>query len=110
MVSLKGEDMKVIAITLAAVSLIGGATAVFAATDAKTKTASVKSPESIECSKQADAKGLHGQERKKFRAECKKELKAKTSTTTAATPPASSGEAKTDSKTDNKTTAPTKTN
>jgi hypothetical protein len=27
---------------------------------------------SLECSKQADAKGLHGKERKKFRAECKK--------------------------------------
>jgi invasion protein IalB len=27
---------------------------------------------SLECSKQADAKGLHGKERKTFRAECKK--------------------------------------
>jgi hypothetical protein len=27
---------------------------------------------SLECSKQADAKGLHGKERKKFRSECKK--------------------------------------
>ena len=27
---------------------------------------------SLECSKEADAKGLHGKERKKFRAECKK--------------------------------------
>ena len=27
---------------------------------------------SIECSKEADAKGLHGKERKKFRSECKK--------------------------------------
>ncbi|CAN5291442.1 PsiF family protein [soil metagenome] len=26
---------------------------------------------SLECSKQADAKGLHGKERKKFRSECK---------------------------------------
>jgi hypothetical protein len=32
----------------------------------------VHSPQSIECSKEADAKGLHGKERKKFRAECKK--------------------------------------
>jgi hypothetical protein len=32
------------------------------------------SPESIECSKQADAKGLHGKERVKFRANCKKKL------------------------------------
>lgn len=27
---------------------------------------------SLECSKQADAKGLHGKDRKKFRSECKK--------------------------------------
>ena len=33
------------------------------------------SPESIECSKQADAKGLHGKERKKFRAHCKHDMK-----------------------------------
>jgi hypothetical protein len=33
-----------------------------------------KSAESIECSKQADAKGLHGKERKAFRATCKKDL------------------------------------
>ena len=32
---------------------------------------------SIECSKEADAKGLHGKERKKFRSECKKEQTAK---------------------------------
>jgi psiF repeat-containing protein len=30
---------------------------------------------SIECSKEADAKGLKGKERKKFRSECKKEAK-----------------------------------
>jgi hypothetical protein len=34
----------------------------------------VHSPESIECSKQADAKGLHGPERVRFRANCKKKL------------------------------------
>ena len=28
--------------------------------------------ESLECSKEADAKGLHGKERKKFRSDCKK--------------------------------------
>jgi CelD/BcsL family acetyltransferase involved in cellulose biosynthesis len=27
---------------------------------------------SVECSKQADAKGLHGKERRKFRSECRK--------------------------------------
>ena len=36
------------------------------------KPAKVHSAESIECSKEADAKGLHGKERKKFRSECKK--------------------------------------
>lgn len=30
---------------------------------------------SLECSKQADAKGLHGTERHKFRSECKKTAK-----------------------------------
>jgi psiF repeat len=30
------------------------------------------SAKSVECSKEADAKGLHGKERKKFREECKK--------------------------------------
>ena len=32
---------------------------------------------SLECSKEADAKGLHGKERKKFRSDCKKEAGAK---------------------------------
>jgi hypothetical protein len=32
-----------------------------------------RSAESLECSKEADAKGLKGKERKKFRSECKKE-------------------------------------
>jgi hypothetical protein len=32
---------------------------------------------SLECSKEADAKGLHGTERKKFRSDCKKEAKDK---------------------------------
>jgi hypothetical protein len=41
------------------------------------KTAKPHSPESIECSKEADAKGLHGKERKKFRSECKKAAKEK---------------------------------
>lgn len=47
-------------------------------TTPKTKTPDkARSAESIECSKQADAKGLHGKERKAFRAKCKKDLKAK---------------------------------
>ncbi|MGJ4940374.1 PsiF family protein [Bradyrhizobium sp. HKCCYLS1011] len=32
-----------------------------------------RSAASLECSKEADAKGLHGKERKKFRSECKKQ-------------------------------------
>jgi hypothetical protein len=32
----------------------------------------VRSARSIECSKQADAQGLHGKKRKKFEADCKK--------------------------------------
>ncbi len=34
-----------------------------------------RSAESLECSKQADAKGLHGKDRKKFRSDCMKEAK-----------------------------------
>jgi hypothetical protein len=32
----------------------------------------VQSAQSLECSKKADAQGLHGKKRKKFREECKK--------------------------------------
>jgi psiF repeat-containing protein len=46
-----------------------------AATPAK-KAEKPRSTESLECSKQADEKGLHGKERKKFRSECIKEAKA----------------------------------
>jgi hypothetical protein len=42
------------------------------AATAKPAPAPVHSAKSIECSKEADAKGLHGAERKKFRADCKK--------------------------------------
>ena len=43
------------------------------------KTAKPRTAESLECSKEADAKGLHGKERKKFRAACKKDLAKKKS-------------------------------
>ncbi len=79
--------MKALTIALAAVTMIA-AGAALAATDSKTKTATVKSPESIECSKQADANGLHGAERKKFRAECKKDLKGKAAAKAPGNPPA----------------------
>ncbi len=34
--------------------------------------AGTHSAKSVECTKEADAKGLHGKDRKKFREECKK--------------------------------------
>ena len=39
---------------------------------AEKKEAKPRTAASLECSKEADAKGLHGKERKKFRSECKK--------------------------------------
>jgi phosphate-selective porin len=39
---------------------------------ATAKTAKPRTEISLECSKQADAKGLHGKERHKFRSDCKK--------------------------------------
>ena len=58
------------------------ATAPAAKTDAAAttdkKAPKEHSAESLECSKQADAKGLHGKERKKFRSECIKTAKAGT--------------------------------
>ena len=46
--------MKSLQLTLATIAMTAAATAALAAT--KTKTPSEKTPESIECSKQADAK------------------------------------------------------
>jgi malic enzyme len=81
--------MKTLATLAASAVLMIGVGTAGAATHTKSKSATVHTPESIECSKQADAKGLHGAERKKFRAQCKKELKAKATTTPApATTPA----------------------
>ena len=51
-------------------------TAPAATTAAPKKAEKPRSAESIECSKQADEKGLHGKERKKFRSDCLKEAKA----------------------------------
>ena len=64
-------------ILAATAALVLGASAAMAldATKDTTKAAKVHTPESIECSKQADAKNLHGQERKKFRSECKMKMK-----------------------------------
>jgi hypothetical protein len=69
------------ATTIAALLLMGSASAQTAApakTDAPkadTKAPKAEKPRtaaSLECSKEADAKGLKGKERKKFRSECKK--------------------------------------
>ncbi|MEQ1718001.1 MAG: PsiF family protein [Hyphomicrobium sp.] len=48
----------------------------FGTIDANAKAHKEKSAISVECSKQADAKALHGKERKAFRHTCKKEMKA----------------------------------
>lgn len=42
---------------------------------AEKKAEAPRTAASLDCSKQADAKGLHGKERKKFRSECKKDEK-----------------------------------
>jgi psiF repeat len=47
-----------------------------AATTPAKKAEKPRSPESIECSKQADEKGLHGKARHKFRSQCVKDAKA----------------------------------
>jgi hypothetical protein len=43
------------------------------AATAKSTVKKERTAKSLECSKQADAKGLHGKERQKFRSACKKE-------------------------------------
>ncbi|MCA1400391.1 MULTISPECIES: PsiF family protein [Bradyrhizobium] len=83
------------ATALASLLLMGGAFAQTAAPAAKdaapkaeTKAPAEKKPrtaESLECSKEADAKGLHGKERKKFRSECKKEKSGGAAAAPAAT-------------------------
>ena len=62
------------ATAVASLLLISSAFAQTTAPAAKsdTKAPMVHSAASLECSKEADAKGLHGKERKKFRSECKK--------------------------------------
>jgi len=72
--------LKLILATLGTIALLstGIAQAEPASTPGTAKTppsATTKAPrsaKSIECSKQADAKGLHGKERRKFRRQCLK--------------------------------------
>jgi hypothetical protein len=70
------------ATAVASLLLMGAASAQTAAPAAKTeapkadtakaeKTAKPRTAASLECSKEADEKGLKGKERKKFRSECK---------------------------------------
>ncbi len=47
------------------------------ATPAAKKAAKPRTAASLQCSKDADAKGVHGKERKKFMSECKKAAAAK---------------------------------
>jgi hypothetical protein len=65
---------RAVATAFACLMLVSSAFAQTAAPAAKTDTKApvVHTAASLECSKQADAKGLHGKERKKFRSECKK--------------------------------------
>jgi psiF repeat-containing protein len=69
---------RALGLALAASLLLAGP--VFAQTAASpapaAKTEKARSPASVECSKQADQKGLHGKDRKKFRSECMREAKA----------------------------------
>ena len=71
------------ATVFASLLLAGSAFAQATAPAAKTAPAATTAPAekkaekprtaaSLECSKEADAKGLHGKDRKKFRSECKK--------------------------------------
>lgn len=53
-----------------------GATFGSSAASAATTAPAARTPQAIECSKQADAKGLHGKPREVFRAECKRQAKA----------------------------------
>jgi hypothetical protein len=65
---------RVAATAIASLLLVGSA---FAQSPAPAAAPTTKAPVvhteiSLKCSKEADAKGLHGKERKKFRSECKK--------------------------------------
>jgi hypothetical protein len=83
-----------LAIASSAATVTALALGAFVATEAQAKTATMQSPDSLACSKQADAKGLHGKERKKFRAECKQEMKAKGPTPAAGKTPTTPAPAK----------------
>ena len=64
-------------------SALAQGTAPAAAPAAAKKAEKPRSAASMECSKQADEKGLHGKDRKKFMSQCKKDAKAKGGATDA---------------------------
>ena len=70
---MKTISSRALATAFASILLMGSAFAQTpAAAKTDTKAPMVHSAASLECSKEADAKGLHGKERKKFRSECKR--------------------------------------
>ena len=57
-----------------AIALAVSMTGAFAQDAPKAKaTSKPRTAASLECSKQADAKGLHGKERERFRSKCKRD-------------------------------------
>ena len=70
---LGGSDMWKFATALSLAFLASGSVAV--AQMKEKAPAKPRSATSIECSKQADAKGLHGKVRKKFRSKCMRDMK-----------------------------------
>jgi hypothetical protein len=66
--------MKKLMVLASAAALAFSVTAAFAQGTAKKKGPTApRTAISMECSKQADAKGLHGKARKAFRAKCKRD-------------------------------------
>jgi hypothetical protein len=66
--------MKKFMLLASAAALALSVTAAFAQEKGKVKTPPApRTAISLECSKQADAKGLHGKARKTFRAKCKRQ-------------------------------------
>ncbi len=64
-------------LTGAAALALSGAVA-FAQSSVKSKaSAATRSATSLECSRQADVKGLHGKTRRSFRSRCRRDLERK---------------------------------
>lgn len=70
--------MRTFVLLAGAAAFAFSAAAAFAQGPAKSKTSPApRTAVSIECSKQADAKGLHGKARRSFRNRCKRDLAKK---------------------------------